>query len=109
MGLKNNENMMGHRLLYILSGWISLLFLYTPCSNEVEFPDSRDKPVTVRSTATIDSKELPTDNEIVPMRTLTNSMADYNAIAINDSRLITIKEVDNSTWVIEEIEDKAIL
>lgn len=42
------------------------------------------------------------------MRTRTNSIADYNVTAINDSRLIIIKEVDNSTWVIEEIEDKVI-
>ena len=100
--------MMRHRLLYTLSGWISLLFLYTSCSNEVEFPDSKDELVTVRLTATINSKEFSTDNEIVPMRTRTNSIADYNVTAINDSRLIIIKEVDNSTWVIEEIEDKVI-
>lgn len=100
--------MMRHRLLYTLSGWISLLFLYTSCSNEVEFPDSKDELVTVRLTATINSKEFSTDNEIVPMRTRTNSIADYNVTAINDSRLIIIKEVSNSTWVIEEIEDKVI-
>ena len=86
--------MMRHRLLYTLSGWISLLFLYTSCSNEVEFPDSKDELVTVRLTATINSKEFSTDNEIVPMRTRTNSIADYNVTAINDSRLIIIKEVD---------------
>lgn len=100
--------MMKHRLLYTLSGWISLLFLYTSCSNEVELPDSKDELVTVQLTATIDSKEFSTDNEIVPMGTRADGIADYYVTAINDSRLVIIKEVDNSTWVIEEIEDKVI-